>query len=305
MTRGSIEQIFLKAVRAYTLNTPIPRGRHITYLTALKLCQSLPDKLLAETRDGRKFLVDLKTGWYSTVYFLGEYEKSVTEIVRSLLREGDVCFDVGANFGWYTTLFSRYCGKSGAVHSFEPTPPTFAELKQNYELMGSPPNVLINNLGVGAEPSELTINVFEGLSHANASLSDQGRAGAVSYKCEIITLDSYLAEKDIGEVNFIKVDIEGSEMNFLKGAEKLFRQKTPPIWLMEMGLEQTRHFGYLPNDLIDFMRQRADYDFYRVDEPNSKLVPIEGFAKDDPGANVICFPRGFYRDRFAALERYL
>jgi hypothetical protein len=106
-------------------------------------------------------------------------------------------------------------------------------------------------------------------------------------------------------VNFVKVDIEGAEMMFLKGAEKLFAQKRPPIWLMEMALQQTSNFGYLPNDLIQFMGQRADYDFFKVDEPNTKLVRIEGFEAGDIGANVIAFPRRAYQERFTSLQRYL
>lgn len=257
-----------------------------------------------ETKDGRKFSVHLKTGMQTTVFFLGEYENALTEIVKSLLREGDVCLDVGANFGWYSTIFHKYCGPGGKVHAFEPVPPTFRELEENYELMGSPSNVVINNLALGEEPDELTINLFEGLSTGHASMSDQGRADTISFKCEVVTLDSYLEKENVGEVNFVKVDIEGAEMMFLKGAERLFAQKTPPIWLMEMALQQTSNFGYLPNDLIDFMRERAEYDFYKVDEPNTKLVKIDGFKADDIGANVIAFPRGYYRDRLASLENY-
>lgn len=305
MKLSRIENILLKTVRFYTFNTPIPKGKHRAYLLALKFCKSLPDKMMAETKDGRKFSVHLKTGMQTTVYFLGEYEKALTEIVKAQLREGDVCLDIGANFGWYSTLFHKYCGDTAEIHSFEPVPPTFAELAQNYELMGNPPNVFINNLALGEKPDELTINLFEGLSTGHASMSDQGRDDAISYKCKVVTLDSYLEEKNVGDVNFVKVDIEGAEMMFLKGAGKLFKQKIPPIWLMEMALQQTENFGYLPNDLINFMRERADYDFYKVDEINTKLIKIEGFEKDDIGANVICFPRGFYQDRFAALKVYL
>ncbi len=304
MNREAIDRILLKAVRTYTYNTPLPRGKHRAYMIALKLCKFLPDRMLAETKDGRKFSVHLKTGMQTTVYFLGEYEKVLTEIVKSLLRKGDVCLDVGANFGWYSTLFHKYSGDSGEVHAFEPMPPTFEELSQNYDLMGSPSNVFINHLALGEKEDELIINLFEGLSTGHASLSDQGRHDAISYKCKVITLDNYLKEKNVADVNFIKVDIEGAEMMFLKGADKLFKQKVPPIWLMEMALQQTKNFGYLPDDLIKFMREQADYEFYKVDEINAKLIKIDGFEKDDIGANVICFPRGQYADRFASLQNY-
>ncbi len=305
MKRHTLEKNFLKIVRSYTYNTPIPRGKYRVFLAALKLCKSLPDNLEAQTKDGRKFQIHLQTGMQTTVYFLGEYEKVLTEIVKSILREGDVCLDVGANFGWYSSLFHKYCGSSGEVHSFEPIPPTFEELKQNYELMNSPSNVFINNLALGDKADELTINLFEGLSTGHASMSDQGRDDAVSYKCKVVTLDSYLNEKNVGDVNFIKVDIEGAEMMFLKGANKLFTQNIPPIWLMEMALQQTKNFGYVPNDLINYLRQRADYNFYKIDEIKAQLIKIDGFSGEDIGANVICFPTGFYRDRFASLQNYL
>ncbi len=305
MNRETIDKFILKAARGYTFNTPIPRGKHRAYLLALKLCKNLPERVAAETKDGRKFAVHLKTGMQTTVYFLGEYEKALTEIVKSLLREGDTCLDVGANFGWYSTLFYKYCGENAQIHAFEPMPPTFAELEQNYDLMGCPPNVFINNLALGEKMDELKINLFEGLATGHASFSDQGRADAISFKCRVVTLDSYLEEKNVGDVNFVKVDIEGAEMMFLKGAQKLFEQKVPPVWLMEMALQQTKNFGYLPNDLIEFIRERNEYDFYKVDEPNTRLVKIEGFEAGDIGANVICFPRGFYQERFAALQNYL
>ncbi|MEP7214238.1 MAG: FkbM family methyltransferase [Acidobacteriota bacterium] len=198
--------------------------------------------------------------------------------------------DVGANFGWYTSLFHKYAGASGEVHSFEPVPSIFENLQRNYDLMGSPQNVRLNNLALGEEEAELTINLFAGLSTGHASFSTHDRDDAIPFKCRVITLDSYLEANNVGEVDFVKVDIEGAELGFLKGAERLFKQEKPPIWLMEMALNQTRNFGYLPNDLIEFMAERAKYQFFKIDEINGKLIEITGFEPDDIGANVICIP---------------
>ncbi len=299
-----IKTIFLKTIRLYTFYTPIAKGKHRVYLLALKLFKELPKNIEVSTKDGRLFCVDISTGMKTTVFFHGEYEKALMEIVKSLLREGDICLDVGANFGWYTSLFQKYCGEKGEIHAFEPVPPTYQELERNFQLMGGSANVFINNLALGEKKEELTINLFEGLSTGHASLSDQGRSDCISYKCEVKTLDSYLSEKKTRDVNFVKVDIEGAEMMFLKGAGKLFQQKRPPILLMEMVLQQTSNFGYLPNDLLKFISERADYDFFKVDEIKTKLVKIENFEPADIGANVICIPRGFYRDRITAAKNY-
>lgn len=283
---------FLRLTRLYTFNTPIDKGKYRMFLSALKIAGNPPDGVIIQTKDGRRLSADLSTGMQDTLYFLGEYEKAVTAIVESTIVER-TCksfLDVGANFGWYTTLFAKYAGSDGSVHSFEPVPSIFENLNRNYDLMGRPENVRINNLALGDEEKELTINLFTGLSTGHASLSDQDRDDAIPFKCQMITLDSYLEANSIDQVDFVKVDIEGAELGFLKGADRLFKQERLPTILMEMALNQTKNFGYLPNDLIEFIRQRASYNFYKIDEIKSELIQIDGFAPDDIGANVICIP---------------
>ncbi len=130
--RERIERLFLKSIRFYTFNTPIKKGKYRLYQTALKLCRYPPTQLEAETHDGRRYSVDLTSGMHETVYFIGEYERAVTELIYSIVRNGDVCLDIGANFGWYTILFHFLIEnkkeaeqKKGSVHAFEPNPEVF------------------------------------------------------------------------------------------------------------------------------------------------------------------------------------
>ncbi len=290
--RATIDKAFLRGLRFFTFNSPIDRGRYRLFLAAKKMVRSLPDGLNAASRDGRRFSVDLSTGMQDTLYFIGEYERAITNVVERMIKErGCKTFlDVGANFGWYTTLFAKYAKNGGFVHSFEPVPSIFDNLSRNYELLDSPDNVHIINLALGESEGELTINLFEGLSTGHASLSDQGRDDAIPFKCRMTTLDSYLDENSVENVDLVKVDIEGAELSFLKGASKLFTQEKPPIILMEMALQQTKNFGYLPNDLIQLLKSKAPYRFFVIDEKTEELTEISGFSPEDIGANVICFP---------------
>jgi FkbM family methyltransferase len=261
-------------------------------MVAMRLCQHVPDGVTVNTRDGRLLSVDLSTGMQSSVFFLGEYERAITRVLELIIeRNGFQRFvDAGANFGWYTSLFYKYAAEFGEVHAFEPVPPIFENLERNYRLMGSPSNVRINRIALGDEKKRITVNLFEGLSTGHASISDQGRDDAIGFECPLVTLDDYLAENRVSDIDLVKVDIEGAELSFLKGAESLFRQRTLPVILMEMALNQTKNFGYLPNDLIDFIRERGAYHFYKIDEIRTRLVKIDGIAADDIGANVICIP---------------
>ena len=79
----------------------------------------------------------------------------------------------------------------------------------------------------------------------------------------------------------------------LKGASKLFEQSQLPVIEIEMALDTTRGFNYLPNDLIEFISRQAEYYFFAIDERYFMLRQIKGFGPHERGANVLCLPVNF------------
>lgn len=303
--RKNIEQLFLKSIRFYTFNTPISKGKYRLYQTALSLCQNPPTQIEARARDGRRYSADLTEPMHQSVYFLGEYEPVVTEVVSSVVRPGDACLDIGANFGWFTILLHRLSGGStngGEVHAFEPMPDIYGDLKSNLALEGNPKNVFLNNLALGDAAQIVQLHRFTELSSGFSSLSTDGKGDFQTFDVPMLTLDSYLIDKNLENIDFVKIDVEGAELMFLKGATKLFEQKIPPIFMAEMALGTTKGFGYLPNDLLEFMQQHAAYEFYALEEVAGTLRRIENFAPEDIGANVLCFPANGDRRRIENLK---
>jgi FkbM family methyltransferase len=269
----------------------VRKGKWRLYLTAKKLCRNLPEKVIADVKDGRKLSVVFSDWAGESIFFFGEHETYLCEIFREYIRPGDVCLDVGANIGWYTTLFAGLVGAAGQVHAFEPVPETFAELKKNIELNNSPENVFLNDFGLGDEKRETEIYMLKDLSCGHASLAARENQVSMAFPVSINTLDWYLREKNIKRVDFIKVDIEGAELMFLKGAGTVFDQTgKPPVLFMEVALDTLINFGLKPNDLIVYLKKKANYKFFSVDELNRKLIEIEGFEENDIGANVLCVP---------------
>lgn len=295
---SAIGRGLLKLIRLYTFNSPVRRGKLRLSRFGMKFSKSMPGDVLVSTVDGRRMYADLSTGMCESLYFLGYYEHAVSSVIRSVVRRGDVCLDVGANLGWYTTLLQQLSGPDGTVHAFEPVPRIYASLEKNVALIDDSSNVHINNFALGDVPGKVEMHLFAGLPNGHTSISTMGRTDYTTIESPIVTLDSYIEAKQVGCVDFIKVDIEGAELMFLKGAEKLFEQKIPPIWMIEMALGTTKGFGYLPDDLLVFLRDRADYEFYAVDEPTVTLKLIKSFAPDDIGANVLCLPSARYGKRF-------
>lgn len=230
----------LKLVRFYTFNFPIDKGKGRIFNLAKSFSGNLPQNVVANTKDGRKMNISFRDWAEDMIYFLGTYEVFCTKTVSKHIKKGDVCFDVGANIGWYSTLFGKLVGASGEVHAFEPVPRTFADLERNVELNGSPSNIYLNNFGLGDEEKEMEIHFFPELPTGHSSLAPKENHISEAIPVKIKTLDSYLTEHKIKQVDFIKVDIEGAELMFLKGAEKLFEQKKLPVIFMEMALETAK-----------------------------------------------------------------
>ena len=303
---AALRHTALGLVRLYTFSFPMRKGKYRVMNTALRFAGCPGGEVVrCRTADGRDFLVELSStpGMYDTVYFLGEYERFITRIVSSMVRPGDRCLDVGANYGWYTLLMSHLCGPAGEVHAFEPVSGTFRMLQRNFETAGSPPNIVLNNMGVADAPGRASMHVFAGLPHGHSSLSAMGRKDSSPVECELTTLDEYLGNRPGSPIRFVKCDVEGAELKVLRGAASLLRQSVPPIWIVEMAQETARPFGYGPNDLLECLREGADYEFYAVDEVRSKVRRIDRFADGDIGANVLCVPAGQFRDRLSGVPR--
>ncbi len=295
---------WLTLARTWTRHAPFGRGKDRLAALALGLSHEPPTDVVCETTDGRRLFVDPASHSYGPVYFKGTYEPGVTSVVTQLLRPGDVCLDVGANIGWYTTLCATLVGPTGSVHAFEPLLATFRQLERNVGLLADASHVHLNCHALGDTSGAGVLHVFPGVPDGHTSLADFGRTDAAAHDCVVTTVDEYLAEHRVGEVTFVKLDIEGAELQCLRGAGRLFAQPTPPLWIVEMALATSRGFNYRPGDLVAHMRAHGDFEFFAIGESDGALTPLDGFAPGDPGAYVLCAPRAHHRDRLAAaLER--
>ena len=299
--RELAEEYWLRFVRSFTYNTPFQKGKYRLSISAQSLCRKFPKRVVTPTRDGRTLEVNFSPFDWDTIFFFGEYERSLSRFVSSMVKPGDLCFDVGANLGWYTTLLSRLVGRGGSVHAFEPVPPTFAELRTNTSRLDDPSNVRLNMLAVGDRSGRVTIGFDEAGSTGIASIATTG-GDVTSFECEMVSVSEYIS-KHLGaqEVTFVKVDIEGSEMMMFHGAERLFQQERMPILLVEMAADWGALCGYAPNDLLDFISQRGDYRFFAFEVGSERVREFERFAPGEIGANVLCVPRSGYEDRLEEL----
>lgn len=132
--------------------------------------------------------------------------------IRNTLRPGDVVADVGANNGFTGVLFARSVGPSGRVVGFEPSPTNLEAARQNIRL-NAISNFELVPAAVGATGGKVSFDPGFG----NGSVATGG-----PIEVPLVTLDEYFG--DTG-VDFLKIDIEGYELEALRGARRLLARR--------------------------------------------------------------------------------
>jgi FkbM family methyltransferase len=150
--------------------------------------------------------------------WLGSYEPEKMTLAASLLNPGDVVFDIGANVGIYTLLFSAAVGPTGRVVAFEPWPPSLHYLRQHLSL-NKVANASVVGSAVGRESGRVMLTAGE--HSATVAVSSDG-----DIEVDAIRLDDFVEATTI-EPDLIKIDVEGSEIAVLNGALATLRNTAP------------------------------------------------------------------------------
>lgn len=173
-----------------------------------------------------------------------------------------VVIDVGANWGFLSIVFaSTVCHPNGKVLAFEPHPKIFKTLMDSIKVNHLEKTVNLNNVAIGAENTNVRINLFSGSSNI-LKPSDK------SIIVKQITLDSFIDK--INSIDLVKVDVDGYEYNVLLGSEKII-EKFQPIWIVETNNDER---------IIPFFLQRG----YNIFDLHMNKV-----SEEIPD-NIICLP---------------
>jgi FkbM family methyltransferase len=161
---------------------------------------------------------------------LGSYEAVKQRKITELVRPGMVCWDVGANVGFYTLLFAKLSGPEGRVFAFEPFRRN-VDLLRRHVAMNKYQNVRISPCALGDFDGEAGFDPGPG-----ASMGHLAAAGPVKVSCS--RADTLLAASEVRTPDVIKIDVEGAEADVLRGARQAMERR-PVIFLATHG--ETAH----------------------------------------------------------------
>jgi FkbM family methyltransferase len=217
-----------------------------------------------------------------------EFHEVDVAVLRSVIHAGDSVADIGANVGAYTNEFSRLVGENGRVHAFEPVAANY-DILQAVIRKGRLRNVRSFRMALGAKVEQREIAVPDLGGFTGYYWAHFAKPGERGEKVEVSTLDEMLRAATVPRLDFIKCDVEGSEIEVIEGGLELMRRERPG-WLLEVSRETS-------NDVFARFTSLG----YTAFVYDGKLTPVERF-RDKEFSNYFFFhPESKLWPRLAAV----
>jgi FkbM family methyltransferase len=205
---------------------------------------------------------------------LGIHELPSSEFISRLIDPGEIAVDVGANIGHMTSVMAMRAGPSGKVIAFEPHPVLFGELQYNTTNWKRDPRaapIEIRNLALSdyTGAAQLAVpdnfNANNGIAYISSDAESNPRTN--HFEVSATTLRAAIGEGT--HIGLLKIDVEGHELQVLKGAQNLLESGN----IRDILFEELRT---LPTPVTDFL-ERSGYAIYRVD--GGFMGPLVGPTK--------------------------
>jgi FkbM family methyltransferase len=253
-----------------------------------------PNVRLVEGRHGRFFVLASDTFISRSLIAYGEWTESEFELMHQVLQPNHHVVDIGANIGSHTVPFAKTVSQGGLVLAFEPQPRIFQLLAANVTINGLT-NVRLFPAGCSAQPGVIRVpeidyrpdNNYGGMkldSFRSTKVVDASKPRTLGQPVQLLPLDDVY---DLNQLQLIKIDVEGMELDVLRGAERAIRRFRPILYVENEFAESSEP---LLRHLFDL-----DYILYwhtvlLFSSRNFRSNPENIFSKI-MCVNVLCIPR--------------
>lgn len=185
-----------------------------------------PGEVESGPASGLRFDAGADTGRFAR----GDYELPVQHALASLVQRGDVCYDIGANLGFFSVLLGRMVGAEGSVYAFEPVPANVSMIERNARLNGLE-NIRVKRVALTRADGEAELLLA--CHVGGAVLKSAGTPPDLSgiLMVQTASIDSLISRAQIEFPDIVKIDVEGAEMDVLLGMEGLLQEKSPIVVL--------------------------------------------------------------------------
>jgi FkbM family methyltransferase len=240
------------------------------------------------------------------LYYDGVYEAGTLSVMQKCLRTGDRVLDVGANIGLMSLVAARSVGAEGKVYAIEPEPETFDLLKMHIRLNAAS-NIIPLNIAIGSARGSASLHVRNGGSPGSATLVPAEDERERRWEVCVESIDGLCAARGIQALRLVKIDVEGWELEVLRGAAGVLSREDSPIVIIECSRLHAMQGGQV-SDIFSLLVSMNDYRVYKLKRGKSapsRLVPVRKERDIPYHDNLFCFlpahiegvPRGMFAKR--------
>lgn len=209
---------------------------------------------------GNYMFLDLNdVGISRELVLTGVHEAASTAQTKKELKSGMRVLEVGANIGYYAMMEAKIVGTKGHIYAFEPSPPNFATLKANVLLNNLESQFTLYNKAAGSKIGKAKFYISN-LGNLSSFIKrvDKSHIKDVDYiYVDVVKLDDFIKENPI---DYLRMDVEGFELEVLKGMEETFKSgKGPKKLFIEVHSELLHKIDSSAEKLL-LQMQAYDYD---------------------------------------------
>lgn len=265
-------------------------NRFAVFLSKTLIPRYEKEAFILETIHGVKLLINPSEdkGIEENLYRFGTYEKGILHFIQKNLKPNHVFLDVGANIGLMSCFASKFLKESGKVFAVEANPKTIEILIYNLNL-NSCENVSVLPFGLGNKIGKALFFENWEVNRGGASFLNQSSSENNGIEIEISIIDKLF---DNQQIDMIKIDVEGFELNVLEGGISTIK-KCKPILIIEVSSNREHEIGVKPHEIRDFILNFGFYKIYKLagtKERISKLIEVKSEHDLPEHDNLICLP---------------
>lgn len=208
------------------------------------------------------------------------FETKETRFFERSIKEGDICFDVGANVGYYTNLFASLTGMAGKVFSIEPVIRNVRLIELATAINQTDDIVTVLHAGASSKDEEVNFS-FDGDSSYASVKVDDGKNASVAIQCKKI--DSIFTEYNLLKIDILKMDVEGWEFRALQGMKEVLAdpKKQPRLMMIELYSDHLKKYSSSIEDICDFLSCYGYAPHFLGNAKQNKLIPFTKKQYDD------------------------
>lgn len=212
--------------------------------------QYKPQTIRKVNRNGINYYLDISdiVDWY--IYY--GFKENSRENLYSNIKKEDIVLDVGANVGDVSMMASKIVSEKGYIYGFEPDPTNFLRLNKNLSLNNFQ-NIDVINKGIGDKKGRFSLSIIDDRNRGmNKIVKTQSGTNTIN-EIDVIRLDDFVNERGLKKIDVIKIDVEGFEMNVLKGAEAIIK-KYQPILFIEIDDNHLKEQNTSAKELVSLVK---------------------------------------------------